>query len=74
MAVARQWFDCSPPQVITVSAPVGGGLGEEELELADLVARQRRAGEIVALDEQLDAELVRQLARRLHAAWADARV
>ena len=21
MAVARQWFDCSPPQVMTVSAP-----------------------------------------------------
>src|SRR5262249_9420740 len=39
--------------------------GEQELELADLVARQRRAGEVVTLHQQLDAELLRQTRHRL---------
>ena len=33
-------------------------VGEQELELADLVARQLRAGQIVALDQHLHAECI----------------
>ena len=52
IAVARAWFDCSPPHVITCVAFCGLRLGEQVLELADLVARQLAAGLIVALDPE----------------------
>ena len=39
IAVARQWFDCSPPQVMT-GRLLRDRVGEQELELADLVAHQ----------------------------------
>ena len=40
--------------------PLGHGLTDEELQLADLVARLQEAGEVVALDPQLDAHLARE--------------
>ena len=45
---------------MSVSAPLGERLADQELELADLVAGLQQPGEVVALDPQLDAELGRQ--------------
>ena len=52
-SVIRQWLLCGAPQVISVSAPWRQRVGDEELELAGLVAARKQAELVVALDPDL---------------------
>ena len=54
-SVRRQWFDWTAPHVISVSAPFAERIGDEELELARLVAAAREAQQVVALDVEIGA-------------------
>ena len=54
-ATWRVWFDCTPPMVTRVSAVRGDGVGDDVLELADLVAPEREPRvAVVALGPDLD--------------------
>ena len=54
-AAMRTRFDCTAPVTSTVSAP-RLSFAEVELELAHLVAAEREAGAVVALDPEIDAK------------------
>ena len=54
-AVARAWFDWTPPAVISVSAPSATRPRRDERELAHLVPAEPERDRIVALDEETRA-------------------
>ena len=60
-AVARAWLDWAAPAVISVVGALGEGIADQELELADLVAAEGEAGQIVPLDQ--DARTLRRVHR-----------